>query len=69
MMGMQYSRTRPDPAITNFQPLRHDEFPTDINAAYEHLLRHEDAIMPLFCYEDKINMDAREMVQHENSQN
>eukprot|EP00979_Chaetoceros_neogracilis_P009911 scaffold2293_cov248-Chaetoceros_neogracile.AAC.2 len=60
MVGIEYSRTQPDPVITNFQPLRNDEFPTDIDAAYEHFLRHEDAIMPLFCYEDKINMDARE---------
>lgn len=60
MVGIRYFRTQGDPAITNFRALRDDEFPTEINAAYEHFLRYEDVIMPLFSYEDKLDMDARE---------
>jgi len=33
---------------------------TDITAAYEHYLQHEDILAPMFCYEDMINMDASE---------
>jgi hypothetical protein len=33
---------------------------TDITAAYEFYLQHEDIVAPMFCYEDMINMDASE---------
>eukprot|EP00979_Chaetoceros_neogracilis_P011477 scaffold2837_cov249-Chaetoceros_neogracile.AAC.9 len=59
MVGIQYFSM--DPSVVNFQHLHYDdEFPTDINAAFEYFLRREDVVTPLFCYEDKINMEARE---------